>query len=86
MSLRGRPRVGLDPCIDRVEEIAHLHAAGYGTAAIQSKLGGRRSTISRVRALLTAAEERGRATVAGGTGDAESARGAFPKCAEERKP
>jgi len=85
VSRRGRPRTGLDLCIDRVEQIAHLHAAGYGTAAIQSKLGGRRSTISRVRALLAAAEARGRGTVAGDTGEAESARGPFPKCPEGRE-
>ena len=83
MSRRGRSRLGLDPCMDGVEKIAGLCEQGLGTAAIQAQLSVRRSTISRVRALLRAAEARGYAKAVEDAGSAERAGDAFPKYSEK---
>jgi hypothetical protein len=83
MSRRGRLRTGLDLCLDHVEEIAKLDGAGLGTAEIQAKLSIRRSTISRVRAILRGAEERGRESAIGDAAVAERGAEPFPKYAEE---
>jgi IS30 family transposase len=86
MSRRGRLRTGLDLCLDHVEEIAKLDAAGYGTAEIQAKLSTRRSTISRVRAILRAAEERGRESAVRDAAESEPGAEPFPKYAEAGAP
>jgi hypothetical protein len=79
VSRRGRPRTGLDPCLEHIEEIARLHADGLGTTEIQAKLGGRRHAISRVRALLRTAEKRGRESAVQDAEASERAAEAFPK-------
>lgn len=83
MSRRGRSRLGLDPCMDGVEKIAALHEQGLGTAEIQAKLSIRRSTISRVRALLRAAEARGYAKAIEDAEASERPAEPFPKYPED---
>jgi DNA-binding NarL/FixJ family response regulator len=82
MTRRGRQRLGLDPCTDRFEQIADLHAAGHGTTEIAAKLSIRRSMVSRVRAILRAAEQRGRESAVKAARAAEHGSEPFPKYSE----
>ncbi len=82
MSRPGRRALRLDPCLDRIEEIADLDAAGLGTTEIQARLNVRRATISRVRALLRTAEARGYAKAVEDFAASERATQPFPKYPE----
>jgi hypothetical protein len=59
LSRRGRRALGGEQWLARFEAIADAHARGLTTTEIQAEVGGRRSVISRVRALLRDAEARG---------------------------
>lgn len=85
MRRRGRRPLGLGPCLAQFERVAELHARGFGTTEIQAELSIRRDTISRIRAILRLAEERGRESVAGVTEAAERRAEPFPKYPEARE-